>query len=907
MLERVGSEAAPRSPAATGVNMRAPFLSHRRIRMSMPPSPPPGPHCDLSRLAAAGPELIGRAAELARLDRCWPPDAARVRVVALVGPDGVGKTALLRAWLARRCTPAASGPRQFGWTFRIPVGERAGWTPEDDFLATALAWCGVAHDPALPPWEKGRLLATALATTPTLLLLDGLEALQYPAPDGMRDRVGKPAGETADGPVVGSQTDVGDTAMAPVPGQLHAPGVAALLAAWLAAPVSAGSAGLILLTTRLPVADLAPDPHGHERPDGLLWQLDLAGLDPADGADLLAHWQRARGADDAVATAPADSAIAQRRAISSALHGHALSLQLQAMLIHPPTAAAAGQVETQVERLLAAVCTDLPTRGASGAQALALLRLLALCEQPVPPATLAALLRAPPIPGLSEALFTSSKALFGVLTRHRPLPAPALAAALQQLHAASLVRPAMDQTAGQAAPTLDAPLELHPMVHAWCAADLRERAPAAWQAAHRRLYLHLRDSAAERPEQLTGLLPLYQALGHGGLAGLAQQACDEVYSNRILRGVGDDGLYPVRRLGALGTDLTALAAFFTYPWETPDPTLAELDQLWVLEQVIARLRALGRLAEALTPMATAGTLHAARDDWKNAAGSAGGRSDLLLILGHIPAAIAEGERCVELADRSANPFFRMVARTTLAAALHQQGEAAAARDLFSIAEAIQAEREPDYPLLYSLRGYQHRDLLLAAAEVAAWERLAGAGPPAAANDELVAACDEVSARASRTLGWISAQPWPLEIALDHLAQGRAALLRAVLTTAAPTLPLAAADADQAAALDQAATALEAAVSGLASVADQTRQPLGLLGRAWLRALRGEAAAAAADLDAAAAIAGRGAMRLSLIDIDLYRARLCGDRAALQRARTGIETCGYHRRRGELETAAAGLG
>lgn len=905
--------------------------------MSTPPShlpahpptdhqdPRPEPHRDLSHLANAGPAWFGRGTELAWLERRWLPGAPPgARVVALVGPAGIGKTALLRAWLARRCPPGApgpQGPRQFGWTFRSPIGARGAWTPEDAFLTRALAWCGVDHDPALPPWEKGQRLAAALAQTPTLLLLDGLEALQSPpAPkDAGRpnDATGDagddaaehattaltpgsaadPESDSASGPAVDADHSPG--AAAPPPGRLHAPGVAALLAAWLAAPDSSAAESLIVLTTRWPIADLAP-----ERPHGPLWQLDLAGLDPAAGAALFAHYQQARPGDHA------PTPEAERLALSAALQGHPLCLQLHA--VQPqPLAAGTAPTAAEVERLLAAYCADLSQQGTDGAAALALLRLLALSEQPVAPATLAALLAAPPIPDLNEALFTSSKALFGVLTRHRPLPTSVLTQALQRLLAAGLVRAGTES--GATPPTLDTPLELHPLVQDWCARDLRKRAPAAWQAAHRRLYLHLRDSTAERPDQLGGLLPLYQALGHGGLAGLAQQACDEVYSNRILRGVGEEGLYPVRRLGSLGTDLAALAAFFTDPWETPDPSLAELDQLWVLEQVIARLRALGRLAEALVPLQTAERLHAAREDWKNAAGSAGGRSDLLLTLGQIPAAIAAGQHCVELADRSANPFFRMVARTTLAAALHQHGESEAARDLFSAAEAIQAEREPDYPLLYALRGYQQRDLLLAAAETGAWARLAGGGAAAPADGDrpddpsLLAACDEVSTRASRTLGWISAQPWPLEIALDHLARGRAALLRAVLCAPTPTLPLVAPAATESAEpLALAADEIAAAVNGLASAADQTRAPLGLLARAWLQALRGETAAAAADLDAAAVIARRSEMHLLLIDIDLYRGRLLGDRAALARARTGIETRGYWRRREELATAVAWL-
>ncbi len=79
-----------------------------------------------------------------------------------------------------------------------------------------------------------------------------------------------------------------------------------------------------------------------------------------------------------------------------------------------------------------------------------------------------------------------------------------------------------------------------------------------------------------------------------------------------------------------------------------------------------------------------------------------------------------GEASVDYADRSGDAFQRMGSRTTLADALHQAGEAARAQALFEEAEALQAEWQPQYPRLYSLRGYRYCDLLLAqgrAAEV----------------------------------------------------------------------------------------------------------------------------------------------------------------------------------------------
>nr|VFK04691.1 MAG: hypothetical protein BECKH772B_GA0070898_104771 [Candidatus Kentron sp. H]VFK04901.1 MAG: hypothetical protein BECKH772A_GA0070896_104771 [Candidatus Kentron sp. H]VFK07934.1 MAG: hypothetical protein BECKH772C_GA0070978_104701 [Candidatus Kentron sp. H] len=87
-----------------------------------------------------------------------------------------------------------------------------------------------------------------------------------------------------------------------------------------------------------------------------------------------------------------------------------------------------------------------------------------------------------------------------------------------------------------------------------------------------------------------------------------------------------------------------------------------------------------------------------------------------LTLGRVAAATADAERSVGFADRSGDGFWRMASRTKHADALHQAGQRAAARERFAEAEAMQAQRQPAYPRLYSLQGFRYADLLLAEAE-----------------------------------------------------------------------------------------------------------------------------------------------------------------------------------------------
>jgi tetratricopeptide (TPR) repeat protein len=199
-------------------------------------------------------------------------------------------------------------------------------------------------------------------------------------------------------------------------------------------------------------------------------------------------------------------------------------------------------------------------------------------------------------------------------------------------------------------------------------------------------------------------------------------------------------------------------------------------------------------------------------------------------------AVEDAEQSVTYADRSGDAFRRLASRTTHADALHQAGRRAEAEARFREAEEMQAERQPDYPLLYSMGGFQYCDLLLAEAERAAWQ----------------------------TILKLETRNSELETAVASCRAG-----------------------------------------------SQDQLPRGLLSRAWLRFLEGDAEAARADLDEAWEIAERGPMRLFMADIHLYGARLfhavkpypwTSPQEDLAAARKLIEQCGYWRRKEELEDA-----
>jgi len=341
-------------------------------------------------------------------------------------------------------------------------------------------------------------------------------------------------------------------------------------------------------------------------------------------------------------------------------------------------------------------------------------------------------------------------------------------------------------------------------------------------------------------------------------------------------------------------------------------------QAWLLNEAAFFLRALGRLMEAREPLKAGLEMYIEQKVWKFAAIVSGNLSELDLTLGEVSEAIAHARQSVNYADRSKDAFQRMGKRTTHADALHQASRDDQAQELFAEAEAMQAERQKDYPWLYSLWGFRYCDLLLSRAERAAWRLTLALGSPAdpgaglpedrEPDPDLLRACDQVFERAKQTLEWAKQYNLSLlDIALDHLTLGRAAMVRALLERGASDAGSSAFSVPQYA-IDN----ITAAVLGLRKAGAMNHLPRGLLTRAWQRQLMGDAKGARADLDEAWEIAERGPMLLHQADILLTRARLFfwedpeAARAHLAQARRLIKKCGYHRRDEELQDADQAL-
>jgi hypothetical protein len=470
----------------------------------------------VARLPITGSDVFGREEDVAFLNDAWASE--HVNVVTIVAWAGVGKSTLVNHWLRQMAAEHyGSAELVFGWSF-YRQGTSGDSSSADEFLDATLAWFGDPDPRIGTAWEKGERLAKFIAHRRTLLVLDGLEPLQNPP--------------------------------GPQEGRLREPSLQALLR-----ELAAFNTGLCVITTRMPVADIAD----HERASALRRELEQLSSDA--GAKLL----RALGVK---------GHESELRSASDEFRGHCLALTLLGSYL---TDAYDGDVRCrkEVSECLAhdvrqgvharKVMESYQTWFGEGPE-LSVLRMLGLFDRPADEKALGALLKPPAIRGLTESLIelgpTEWRKILGRLRRARLL-------------------------AGED-PHNPGDLDTHPLVREYFGEQLRSDRADAWKECNRRLYNYYRTLAPQLPHSFREMEPLFLAVICGCNAGLFHEALHEVYIPRIQRG---DTFFAAKVLGARGALLSVLAHFFEWGrWGSPvergveGQSLTADDQLFILMQ-----------------------------------------------------------------------------------------------------------------------------------------------------------------------------------------------------------------------------------------------------------------------------------------------------------------------------------
>ena len=477
----------------------------------------------IARLPVTGSDLFGREEDLAFLDAAWVNP--NVNLITIVAWGGVGKSALINHWLgAMAAQHYRAAELVFGWSF-YRQGTSGSTSSADEFLEAALNWFGDGDPRIGTPWEKGERLARLVAQHRTLLVLDGLEPLQNPP--------------------------------GPQEGRLREPSLQAFLR-----ELAAFNSGLCVISTRLPIADIAD----HEGVSTL--RLDLEHLSNDAGAKLL----RALGVK---------GTEAELRSASDEFDGHCLALTLLGSYL---TDAYKGDIRCRKE-VLGHLGDDI-RQGVHARKVMksyeswlgngpevAVLRMLGLFDRPADEKAFDALLKPPAIPGLTEALTGLSVRQWQSI--------------LARLRRARLLAGEDPHNRGD--------LDTHPLVREYFGEQLRNERDAAWKECNRRLYHYYRIVAPALPENFREMEPLFLAVICGCHAGLYREALHDIYIPRIQRG---DASFAVNVLGARETVLSALIHFFADGrWEGPvevgvgNHRLSPANQLFILMQAAVYLAA----------------------------------------------------------------------------------------------------------------------------------------------------------------------------------------------------------------------------------------------------------------------------------------------------------------------------
>lgn len=800
-------------------------------------------------------EFLGREDELKLLDDAWATPGTNV--LSIIAWGGVGKTALLAEWIDRRFAQHAwkndaDQPDPliyFDWTFydqgtRSDDATHAGAASVDSFFDTALRFFG-DPEPNLP--GKGGRLAGLIQKYCTLLVLDGLEPMQYPPNH-------------------------------PQAGQITDPDLHALLAT-----LAQKNPGLCVLTSRQVLTGLR--------------RVDRHDLDELPEAIAIRLLQKLGviGTEEDLAAAVRD------------YYGHALSLIVLGRFLfvkggdirlrdtirleranerRPETTTRnAWYVLEAYEQWLAS-----PDGRPEDVQAL---RLTGLFDRPASPDCLDALRRAPAIPGLTDHLV--------------PLDDDAWNAVLHRLHEANLIQLRYPpREANNLAPRPEArqaPLDAHPLIREYFAKQLRDKHQAGYQEAHSRLFDHLCKKTDYRPDTLEGLQPLYQAVLHGCLAGRHQETLMPIYFDRINR---RSTFYASKLLGAVGANLSAVSNFFDIKWSQICPALNPNEAANVIGEAAYYLRSIGRPREAIDPTIRAIDAVRATGNEFDEALQLGNLCELFLTLGRISDAVSAGLEAVLKADESRDRFRRSVERALLAGALHQGGNLKEANRLF-FESAKFYQGVSNVRVLCSVPGALFRDLLLDPAERAFWITLWESSSLRGARvvfevagrrvslrkAELLHACERVYDEASAAYTVAISSKRHMQIGLDLNSLVRSRLIEKALgkMNGATERLISGLMTDALWHLRQGGVIEKVCPALLTASLHYHR-------------IMGDEEKARGCLDEAQQIAERGPMPLYLADVHLHRARLFHDKAELKRARVLIEKHSYWRRKEELEDAEA---
>ena len=439
---------------------------------------------EISRISKYAPaELVGRDDQLQCLDDAWlkvrEDRSPRPQIISFIAPGGQGKTALVAKWVTRLAEQKwPDCDAAFAWSFYSGNTLAQFEVTSDLFLREALSFLGNAADKQFASSQasisdKGQRLAQIVGQKRCVLILDGLEPLQFP-----------PTAST--------------------PSALKDAGLIALLEG-----LAAYNRGLCVITARYPLSELTKSFANAN--------VNLPPLSRDAGTHLLQTLGLQRKASEL-------------ETLVDDVNGHALTLRLLgAYLQHNadgeirtddlvPARAGGDEQDSAASRVLQ-VLDDLFASDSGLQQAWAIFKVLSLFDRPAEPNWIALVCQQPIIPGLTDLIVgKTALELCAEIAKIRPGIVDSVGGNWRE---------GLDPTKQ---------LSIHPSFAAYLRARLKSNLPEAWRTAHHRLCLFFTQKLSDDLKGVNDLETLQLAVYHGNQAGLVPSASLKDWILKIVRG-----------------------------------------------------------------------------------------------------------------------------------------------------------------------------------------------------------------------------------------------------------------------------------------------------------------------------------------------------------------------------------
>ena len=665
----------------------------------------------LGQLLQKSPEnLSGRKKELQQLDKIWRRenlDAIKVNVCVISGLGGLGKSSLISQWIKTRFFD------ENNWS---DVYRYLDWTCHDEspdptlFIEKAMAFFDGNFDPNAGPTEMGNRLAHLVGSKKTLLILDGIEALQQPP-----------------GNLAGMITD---------------PGICSLLLG-----LAKKNDGLCIITARSSIPELASF-EGKQ-----VVHIPLPDLSDEEGAELLfslgvkfAGMSEIEKDDKELKMAASES------------RGHALTLQLLGRyiagalkgdirkrdVIRMSDANAYWQeknggiqfgpayrsIDRYVDWFRSEDCSA--SERTLRQQQISFLQLLGFFNRPATHEEFLELL-SEKIEEVNEPLYNlDANELNLVAIRLRDtglislLPDPSNPG-FHLINTHSIIRnyfaekqDGINKTASYASFRPERGIK-NLIKRVFSRLHRKGKQHNGWCEGHLKLLkLLLQKPIEERPTSLANLQPLYHAVTHGCNAGLHERTLHDVYVNRIMHGTESQGFFSSKKLGATSENLNAIGAFFEHRWTSPNIKLSLDDRAWVLNEAAYELRALGRIVEARDAFVHAFKIKEKSSDFLGASIAAGNLSETEVILGMLASARENAISAIYFARYADDPSELKNLYGLLGSICHQSGERENSNKFFDLCREIHQRYHLQGPWIRGVTSFHFFQFCVAEIERTCW-------------------------------------------------------------------------------------------------------------------------------------------------------------------------------------------